>query len=199
MQSNCITHFSSVMVICSYVNTLGIKIKWRRIEQIPGAGNFLTFFFFSNQIHPHLPSHSYSNVVMWLYDVQRIKSANQNENSLANMSYFGNRRHVWGNCTRLNLAHSLYKILKVERHNDRFYVFAVALLGNCRDAFVWEWVRRTQHFFCDISKWLLFGSGLDENKKVSPLCLHEQPSALQCACHAGSLHCNDIPWEQSGT
>lgn len=68
-----------------------------------------------------------------------------------------------GTFTRLNLADSLYKILKVERHYDRFYVFAVAQLGNCRDAFVCEWVGRTQHFFCNMSKWLLFGSGLDEN------------------------------------
>lgn len=52
-----------------------------------------TFLLFS-QIHPHLPSHSYNNVVMCLYDVQRIKSVNQNENSLANMSYFGTTRHV---------------------------------------------------------------------------------------------------------
>lgn len=75
---------------------------------------------------------------MWLYDVQSLKSANQNENSLANMSYFGNRRHVSGNCTRLNLADALYKILKVERHYNRFYVIAVALLGNGRDAVVCE-------------------------------------------------------------
>lgn len=40
--------------------------------------------------------------------------------------------------TRLNLADALYKILKVEMHYDRFYVIAVALLGNCRDAFVCE-------------------------------------------------------------